>query len=575
MNVTMAYLGRSDVVRRGDGQTLQLVPNLSRDPVAFDAPLLQPLRFREAISALHDTVISDLRFKKKDKTAYLEWKKSEAGRVAEVRRTTLREETKQILAKRAELEGVESFQELKTDYERARRLYWGARQQYSNYLLKHDRDLWRMLMPCDPVITVADDVVFFECFSADESSYGCLAVDRNGGFGPSTDVKFGTTNVDYSWNLYHHFQTLRTYRPTRFNIDPTGFEVTTEERATYREEKIDLPTGWLRGFLQIQSAMTMPTIQVPLSREAVYSILAFLRRHKARKSPRAMRFELLPGEPPRIVLEPWEQTIVSYGTKYEGPSIEPIRVWGVRRLVVLARTLPLAERFDVRLIGTGLPSFWVARMGEMRLTVGLSGWTTNDWTKGSAIDLFAPPAAPSPDLVNNVAAVVREQQKVTSAQIEQRLGADAASVAAALRELAQAGQVIHDLTAGVYRWRQIMPKAIGQAEIGPEHPELSEARRIMQKKRVTIESRHDAPTMPGGYILTGKVDGCETEMVVDGDNRIRRGKCVCMYYQRFALKNGPCRHMIALRWSASVGALDAFSASGWYGKMLGRDVKRS
>ena len=36
-----------------------------------------------------------------------------------------------------------------------------------------------MLVPCDPVITVAPDVLFFECFSKDESSYGCLTVERN------------------------------------------------------------------------------------------------------------------------------------------------------------------------------------------------------------------------------------------------------------------------------------------------------------------------------------------------------------------------------------------------------------
>ena len=36
-----------------------------------------------------------------------------------------------------------------------------------------------------------------------------------------------------------------------------------------------------------------------------------------------------------------------------------------------------------------LPSFWVADMGDMKLTLGLSGWTTNDWTRGSALDLLA------------------------------------------------------------------------------------------------------------------------------------------------------------------------------------------
>src|SRR5439155_8387865 len=184
-----------------------------------------------------------------------------------------------------------------------------------------------------------------------------------------------------------------------------GFEVATAERPDYREEKIDLPTSWLRGFMQIQAAMGMPhAAKVTLSREAVYSILAWVKRHKAKTSPRAIRFELTPGQPPRIVLEPWEIPIVSYGTKYDGPSIEPVRIWGGRRLMALARTLPLADKFEVYLLGTGLPSFWVVQMGEMRLTLGLSGWTTNDWTRASAIDLLAPPAAPSPDLINNVAA---------------------------------------------------------------------------------------------------------------------------------------------------------------------------
>ena len=70
-------------------------------------------------------------------------------------------------------------------FDAARKRYWSARTKYSDHLRKHDQELWRMLMPCDPVITVAPDVVFFECFSADESSYGCLTLDRAGGLGPA------------------------------------------------------------------------------------------------------------------------------------------------------------------------------------------------------------------------------------------------------------------------------------------------------------------------------------------------------------------------------------------------------
>jgi hypothetical protein len=559
MNVTFAYAGRSGIAQHAGWQALQLVPNSARDPVKFDAPLRQPLRFREAVSALHDTVISDLRFKKKDKTAYLEWKKAQSTREGQVRRQAYEHALAEIAAKRNAIIGSE----LEKRYKQARKHYWRARDEYSSYLRKYDMELWRLLMPCDPIVTVADDVVFFECFSADESSYGCLTVNRDDCFGRCDGgAQLGTTNVDYSWDLYHHFQTLRTYRETRFNIDPQGVEVTTEQADAHREEKIDLPDGWLRGLMQIQSAMTMPMGAVPISREAMYSIIAWLKRNKARRSPRAMRFELLPGKPPEIVLEPWERRIISHATIYNGPPTEPIRVWGIRRLMVLARVLPLAERFDVNLLGTGLPSFWTAVMGDMRLTVGLSGWTVNDWSRGSAMDLYAPPSAPSPDMVNNVAAVVRERRAVTLADVQSRLKIDAPAAAEALRQLAHCGQVIYDIVAQRFRWRQVMPKALGEAELGPEHPELAGARLIMQKNRAELKGREYGEG--NVMVLAGRVESCDVEIMVDADQRIRRGKCVCTYFRHFGMKNGPCKHMIALRWKSSVTAMQAYQHSAWY-----------
>lgn len=208
MNVTLAYRGHSGISDSGARQTFRLVPNLARDLVAFDAPLSKPLRFREAMSALHDVVISDLRFKKRDKSAYEQWKKNEQTRIAALRQGVYTAAVADVAARHAiALPGG-----LQERFDDARNRYWNARVAYSKYLSQHDPQLWRLLMPCDPVITVAEDVVFFECFSADESSYGCLTVDRDGGFGVSESVKLGTTNVDYSWDLYHHFQAMRSYR---------------------------------------------------------------------------------------------------------------------------------------------------------------------------------------------------------------------------------------------------------------------------------------------------------------------------------------------------------------------------
>ncbi|GIW78938.1 MAG: hypothetical protein KatS3mg105_0745 [Gemmatales bacterium] len=540
MKIELAYLGRSRIVPRSAGWDLSLAPNLRRDRVSFAARLQKPIPFREAISALHDIVISDLRYKPRDRTAYRAYLAEQKEREAEIRHAAMQAVRQERKEQAAEImpPGLEDR------YRRMRSLYWKARQKYANYLARHDPKLWRLLMPCDPIITVAPDVLFFECFSADESSYGCLTADRDL-FQQENNVALGTTNVDYSWTLYEHFQKLRSYRETRFQIDPAGFEVKTEEAADYREEKIDLPPSWLRGFLQIQSAMSLPMRRVPLNREGLYALLAFLKRHRARKSPRALRFEIDPGQSVQVVLEPWEKRLVLYGTKYEGERSESIRIWGRNRLLVLARLLPILEGAEVYLLGTGLPSFWIMHLGGMRLTLGLSGWTANDWTGGAALDQIAVPAEPSEDVLADIAETFKSSPALTFAQIQQRTGAAPLFVAAGLNKLALLGQLIHDLPAGLYRWRQVLPVALSEKQIGPENPETAEGRNLLIRGEVEVEQ--DETTPKGLRMLAGGVEHFEVHLFLDADGRILHGKCGCRHHYRFGLRRGPCRHLQALR----------------------------
>lgn len=542
MQVAFAYRGRSGVTQTNVGLAVALAPNLRRDRVSFVGTLKQPLRFREAMSALHDVVISDLRYKPKDKSAYEQWKKDEAAKEAAIRRDAAK-------MKRAELEKAAKRPMppgLERAYEKCRSRYWNARTRYGTMLSREDPELWRMLMPCDPVITVSPDVLFFECFSADESSYGCLNVEREA-FEAQTDIALGTTNVDYSWRLYEHFQTIRSYRETRFSIDPTGFEVqTSADAGAYREEKIDLPQSWLRGFSALQSAMSLPMRRVPVSREGVYALVAFLKKHKAKASPRAVRFELTPGQPVKLVLEPWNKEIVLHDTPYPGAKAEVIRTWGRDRLRVLGRLLPLLDGCDVYLLGSGLPSFWVARMGEMKLTLGLSGWTANDWTSGgSALDQLAPPAQPSADVMRAMADAFKQNPTWTLDALATKTHASAPVVSAGLNKLALLGQVIHDLPHGVYRWRQIMPVTLSAEVIGPDNEETVAARDLTGWKCRVTSDKTDAK---GQRHLVGIVEGrSSSEVSLDADDRIVAGKCGCSYFYTGGLRKGPCRHLQALR----------------------------
>ena len=561
MQVTMSYLGRSGLRTDSSGsRILQMAPNLARDAVGFDGSLTEPLRFREAISALHDVVINDLTFKPRDKTVYEQWKRDQAQRELAIRREA-RQQARQELEKRGRTKPSAEF---KQDHKTALRRYWAARRSLNDHLRRDNQELWRRLMPYDPVITVADDVVFFECFSTDESSYGCLTVDRDSCFRSASDAQLGTTNVDYSWDLYYNFQSLRTYRETRFNVDPEGFNVQTTDREDYREEKIELPDGWLRGFMQLQAAMGLPMRRVPLSVSAVYSLLAFLKRNKAKTSPRAIRFELTDGQPARLVLEPWEQAIDSSGEAYRGPVDEPIRVWGRRRLLTLARLLPLAQSVDVYLLGTGLPSFWVVRMGNMRLTLGLSGWTSNDWTRGSAMQMLLPPAAPSDSLVAAAAESISNRRIATLADLTAQLKSSTGDTAAALNQLALRGQVIYDLPAGAFRWRQVLPLALSDRELGPPHPEAAAAQELISRGKVTIESRQPAPR--GGFVVVGKIENQSCEAIINGDGMVRKGRCLCSWHYQFGIRNGPCRHLQALRDLLWISERPA--GSDWYADRL-------
>jgi hypothetical protein len=564
MELALAYSRRSGVQPSVSGLAIALAPNLRRDRVSYRGQLRDPLSFREAVSALHDIVISDLRYQTKDNSAYQAYRDSENARLGAIRQATTKAKSTELKA--ALLEPMPAY--LESDFRKSRDQYWKARQQYSNYLLQHDRDLWRMLMPCDPVITVANDCLFLECFSADESSYGCLTVDRDA-FQNESDVAIGTTNVDYSWGLYEHFQKLRSYRDTHFEIDPTGFEVSMESSPSHREEKIDLPNSWLRGFMQLQSAMVLPNRRVTLTKEAVYSILAYLNRHRASRAPRAIRFELEPGKPIALVLEPWEKRIELPTTFYQGSRAESIRVWGRDRLQVLARVLPLMESVDVHLMGTGLPSFWVVRMPKMRLTLALSGWTTNNWTAASALQQLAPPGSIDELTLTSIASAFRANPSRTFDELRQSVAIDPPMLAAGLHRLALLGQVIHDMPAQKYRWRQVMPAPLTLDQVGMEDIETRESVRILSQARIAIDrnesmlSGGSTVRMIEATIRDGSHSEKKVELMLDADGLIQRGKCSCSHHFKNALRMGPCRHLQAVR-NYLLNAGKAVSMDQWF-----------
>lgn len=534
------YSGHTQVYSNATAAGISFAPDTYREPTFFAGKLRKKIAFREAISALHDVVVSDLRFKPKDKTAYKEWaaQQEDIWLAEAMGQYDAAAAASRIQALQHELEGV---------YQEKGRImapFYKARQAYYDYLYQKDRDAWFVL---DPVISIHPDEIFFECFSQDESAYGKLSASYNV-FKEVNEFKCGTTNIDYSASLYNEFQKIRDYKETSFNVDPGGFSVQTTNEEMFREVKIDLPDSWVRGFLQVSSAMTLPAATFDLHPMDVYNFCLWLRRFKEKKGPRSIRFVLEPGKPVKAVFEPWNKEIVCARSIYTGMQRKEIRIWGRRRLLILERLIPVAKKFTVHLTGNGLPSFYVADLGDMQFTLGLSGWTANDWSRCGQFDLMAPRATIDDASKLKVFNDLQQAWMGKPDEIAARTGLTRAAVLAALGIYTQAGKVIYDLHTGYYRLRELSREPLPLDELRFSNPKEESATRLADEGKLTIKEQ----VVPGvGLQLEGTLQAARRTyhpvIVIDGDERLSTGHCDCSDYIANKLHKGPCEHMLALR----------------------------
>jgi hypothetical protein len=532
------YYGATAASTSAEASQFSFAPDTLREPTFFTGEVADHLPFREAISALHHVVVSDARFKPKDRTAYFAWLKDHEQQL-------LAEAMAQKDEIKARIEVLRREQEeINRQTNKIMAPFYAARKKYFDWLYKENKDAWFVL---DPVITVHPDEIFFECFSLDESSYGRLSCDHET-FKRIGEISYGTTNIDYSYALYDEFQKIRSYRTTSLAIDPSGFQVQTTGEELYREEKIDLPDSWVRGFLQVSSAMALPAHTVDLHPVDMHNILARLAARKERHGPRSLRFFLETGNPVRVLIEPWGEVLTFRRSIYKGSIAAEIRLWGRRRLAILARALPLAKSVRLHLLGTGLPSFAVVDYGGLRFTLGLSGWTSNDWSRAGQFDLLAPRQPVDDVTATTVFEALKQRYSATVAELASATGFGSAIVAAALTAYTQAGRVMYDLDKNVFRLRELSrePLPVSALRFASQQEEFAD--RFIAANLVTVESIGERD---GRRVITGQVlDNAKPykpTIILDNDERLTDARCDCYFYGHNKLMRGPCEHMLALR----------------------------
>jgi hypothetical protein len=210
--------------------------------------------------------------------------------------------------------------------------------------------------------------------------------------------------------------------------------------------------------------------------------------------------------------------------------------------------LPHARNLTVAVAGPGLPSLYIADLGDATLALALSGWTDAGWAGISTFDLLA-----ADDDPRNVDAVVEAlATPLTDEALAHKLGRPRAEVRrTVLAALAQL-RIGHDLATGELFARPLVKTPIAPAILKYRDAREAAAHRLLAEPgAVTLTKLHDLGN--GGRSIEGQVVDARAHrtfhpaFAIDQENRTSAASCTCSAFRRAGIKEGPCEHMIALR----------------------------
>jgi hypothetical protein len=513
--VNIRYATRSELASDPAETRVRLALDGGRGPIGVRGRVREPALFRDALMTAAAILESDLRYKGRDRTAYLAY-----------------------LMKKGK---------------KATAAIWEAQKQFLDKALSDDTKKTGVL---DPVLTVHPDEVSLEVFSRDESAYARLAFSND--LFADREAAHGSTFIDLSRGVIDQIDRLRPY--TKVSLD-AGSSI--EAKGAAEDRSLDVPYTWLRGFLQVQSAATLPAVSCHLSPIDLYNALFVLRTRKAKKPPRGLRFELIPGQPPRIILEPWEIVLECHGPAFQGaPRV--VRTFGRQRLLALTRILPHVRGVRAELRGPGLPVFWIFDLGRATLTTAFTGWTESSWASAASFDALMP-QSPDEDaaqsaLADKFTGLLNERGPMSLAALASAAQAKPEAARAALQLECLRGRVLYDVAHDVYRPRELFAEPVDEKLIRYGSPREAKAHRLLGvgagaagtgTGEVKLTKIHEIAGE--GIEIHGEVIDKEAHrdfpprFTMDLEGRVTDAWCTCPTFRRTGLREGPCEHMIALR----------------------------
>ncbi len=369
----------------------------------------------------------------------------------------------------------------------------------------------RAIALADPVVTSGGGLLRFEGFSSCCSTYVRADVLPAAYDGQVTAK--GTTNVDFNAPMRAALARVR---------DDSGLELTVgPDAVTLRsgagevtERKVELPTRWIRGMVEVQSCQAAMQRRFRVSGLEALRFLRTLPKASTSRTP----LWIVPGSAGLFTTT--------------RPADRGVRVTDIRRLRVLEPLLPRAESLTVFTDDAQQASAWVLDFGGVRLTLALSPEVWRGFSgEGQALRALLHASARSAPMLARVRSMLQWQPRLDANELAGELGLPPNEVEDALRVLGACGLAGFDVAEGHY-FHRVLP--FDMSDIEDMHPRLASARDLID----------------GGAVTVLKLDPFEATVQSGGvSHRVREKTgelhCTCPWHAAHQGQRGPCKHVLA------------------------------
>ena len=382
-----------------------------------------------------------------------------------------------------------------------------------------------VLRAADPVTTATDQGLRLESFSACCGVYARLDVDA-----AALDIaqlRRGVTNVDVNPPLCQALAALVPGNSLKLDVGADQLQVRAGEQRVI-EEKVPLPSRWLKGFAETQMLCSQMTLRHQLRGASLRQFVQALPRSSVTRSvmwatgtkgadggTRALRLASSPA-PGAVCLAGPERLRV----------IEPL----LRFATTLRAYGPVAAAAS-----PPLPSAWVLELPGAHLTLALSPEKARGFSGGGAL-LHLLATGDAQEDADFIATLLNLDARIDIAELAHRALLPENQVSAALAVLASSGQVGFDLHSGCFFHR---PLPLQQELLGGLHPRLADAHKLVEQAAVTAQGANRFTVQSGSQ--------CYEVQQIAATEQAAQYRCNCPWFIKYEGLRGPCKHVLAVR----------------------------